>query len=143
MNTLLDTHMLLWFAWGDKRLIHSARSIIEDIDHTKYVSMASIWEMAIKLSLGKLKLAKTFEEFLIECIDDNGFEILPIKRAHSLKLVSMEFHHRDPLLRGFAGSSFGRKMRLPGLDIPGIKALKSLATRLRRIVLRTENADAS
>lgn len=116
MNTLLDTHMLLWFAWGDKRLSHSARSIIEDIDHTKYVSMASIWEMAIKLSLGKLKLAKTFEEFLIECIDDNGFEILPIKRAHSLKLVSMEFHHRDPFDRMIAAQSLTEGMPLLSVD---------------------------
>lgn len=99
MNLLLDTHTFLWFSWGDKQLSPQARSLIENDEHTKYVSMASIWEMAIKLNLGKLKLARPFEDFLTERIDGNGFEVLPIERAHSLQLVSMPLHHRDPFDR--------------------------------------------
>ena len=116
MNSLLVTHTLLWFAWGDKRLSHSVRSLIENIEYTKYVSMASVWEMAIKLNLGKLKLARPFEDFLIECIDENGFEVLPIKRAHSLKLVSMEFHHRDPFDRMLVAQSLTEEMSLLSVD---------------------------
>ena len=99
MNLLLDTHTFLWFAWGDKQLSHRTRSLIEDTGHTKYVSMASVWEMAIKLNLGKLKLTRPFEDFLIERVDDNGLEVLPIERTHTLQLVSMPLHHRDPFDR--------------------------------------------
>ncbi len=94
MNLLLDTHTFLWFAWGDSHLSKPVLTLIEDIEHTKYVIMASIWEMAIMLNLGKLKLTRSFEDFLIERIGDNGFEILFIKREDSLQLVEMPLHHR-------------------------------------------------
>ena len=64
MNMILDTHALIWFLSGDKNLSEKAKSAIEDQGSTKFVSIASIWEMAIKISLGKLKIPKGFEYFL-------------------------------------------------------------------------------
>jgi PIN domain nuclease of toxin-antitoxin system len=118
MRLLLDAHTFLWFAWGDKQLSNQARTFIESTEHTKYVSMASVWEMAIKLNLGKLKLARPFEEFLIERVDGNGFEILPIERAHTLQLVSMPLHHRDPFDRMLVAQSLTEEM--PILSVEGV-----------------------
>ncbi len=116
MNVLLDTHTFLWFAWGDKQLSHKARSLIESTEHTTYLSMASVWEMAIKLNLGKLKLTRPFEDFLIERVDDNGFEVLPIERTHSLQLVSMPLHHRDPFDRMLVAQSLAERMPILSVD---------------------------
>lgn len=117
MNLLLDTHTFLWFAWGDKQLSSPVRSLIENPEHSKYISMASIWEMAIKLNLGKLKLNRPFEDFLIERIDDNGFEILAIKRSHSLQLVEMPLHHRDPFDRLLIAQSLAETMPILSIDV--------------------------
>jgi PIN domain nuclease of toxin-antitoxin system len=57
MNLLLDTHSFLWFIMGSSRLSGNARALIEDDAHDKRLSTASLWEMAIKLSLGRLTIA--------------------------------------------------------------------------------------
>ena len=116
MNILLDTHTFLWFATGDKQLSGLVRSLIEDIEHTKYVSMASVWEMAIKLSLGKLELAIPFDDFLVEHLDDDGFSVLPIRRNHTLQLVSMPLHHRDPFDRMLIAQSITEVMPILSID---------------------------
>lgn len=62
MNLLLDTQAILWFLRSDARLTVEARTVIEDANNLKYVSVASGWEMAIKTALGKLKLPLPFQE---------------------------------------------------------------------------------
>ena len=64
MIVLMDTHSFLWFVNGSSRLSARARAIIEDPENDKLLSMASIWEMAIKISLGKLAIAQPFEQFI-------------------------------------------------------------------------------
>lgn len=64
MNILLDTHSLIWFLNGDKNLSDKAKSVIEDVSNTKIVSIASIWEIAIKISLDKFRFPKGFKHFL-------------------------------------------------------------------------------
>ena len=98
MQYLLDTHAFLWFINGDTQLSDKTRTIIENPIHDRYVSIASFWEMAIKLSLGKLKLEMSFRELYRE-IDKNGFNLLPITIAHTEKIVSLDLHHRDPFDR--------------------------------------------
>jgi PIN domain nuclease of toxin-antitoxin system len=60
MRLLLDTHAWLWFVLGDSALSATARSFIEDADNDKLVSAASLWEIAIKISLGKYKLSQPY-----------------------------------------------------------------------------------
>jgi PIN domain nuclease of toxin-antitoxin system len=98
MDFLLDTHTLIWFLNGDEKLSDKAKSIIEDPTNSKIVSIASIWEIAIKLSLDKFRFPKGFKYFL-DMVEDNGFELLPITFEHALELSTLEFIHRDPFDR--------------------------------------------
>ena len=94
---ILDTHTLIWFLNGDKQLSDVARATIEKEANDKYVSVASLWEMAIKISLNKLEFAG-FPQ-LANLIAENGFEILPITFEHTLKVAELEFIHSDPFDR--------------------------------------------
>jgi PIN domain nuclease of toxin-antitoxin system len=64
MKLLLDTHSFLWFIGGDERLSPTGRMLIEDVNNDVFLSVASLWEMAIKISLGRLRLAQPFETFI-------------------------------------------------------------------------------
>ena len=99
MTLLLDTHTFLWFNLGDQRLKASARALIEDPAHAKWVSPASYWEIAIKIRLGKYALPQPYEEFMAKAIDGNGFVILPVEPKHTAVLTTLPFHHRDPFDR--------------------------------------------
>jgi PIN domain nuclease of toxin-antitoxin system len=98
MDLLLDTHSLIWFLNGDEKLSDKAKSAIEDPTNSKIVSIASIWEIAIKISLDKFRFPKGFKHFL-DMVEDNGFEILPITFEHAIELSTLEFIHRDPFDR--------------------------------------------
>jgi PIN domain nuclease of toxin-antitoxin system len=98
MRLMLDTHTLIWFLNGDPKLSQKAKHAIENPDNLKIVSIASIWEIAIKLSLNKFKFSKGFKSFL-ELIDKNGFAVLPITFDHALTVSKLEFIHRDPFDR--------------------------------------------
>lgn len=85
MRVLLDTHAFLWFVAGHASLSAPARATIEDPENDVYVSIASVWEVAIKTSLGKLTVdAPSVGEFFEEQMEENGFAYLPIDPAHHL-----------------------------------------------------------
>jgi PIN domain nuclease of toxin-antitoxin system len=99
MKLLLDTHALLWFIGNDPQLSATARENIENPAHDKFVSAASLWEIAVKLSLEKLKLPRPFGEVFPQQLEVNGFELLPISCAQLNHLAALPFHHRDPFDR--------------------------------------------
>jgi PIN domain nuclease of toxin-antitoxin system len=99
MKLLLDTHALLWFIGNDPQLSAPARENIENPAHEKFVSAASLWEIAVKLNLEKLKLPRPFGEVFPQQLEVNGFELLPISCAQLNQLVALPFHHRDPFDR--------------------------------------------
>jgi PIN domain nuclease of toxin-antitoxin system len=99
MKLLLDTQALLWFVEGNAALSAAARAAIEDAANAKFVSHATAWEIAIKISLGKLKLAVPFEEFFPGVLLANGFEELALTFRHCQELLALPFHHRDPFDR--------------------------------------------
>ncbi len=99
MKLLLDTHTLLWFVLGDASLSATARQLIEDADNSKFVSPASYWELAIKISIGKYALHEPYETFTDRAILQNGFQIVPIEPHHTAALTNLPFHHRDPFDR--------------------------------------------
>ncbi len=98
MRHLLDTHTLIWFINGDKELSTKARDAIESESAINFVSTASLWEMAIKISLGRLNLLTPFEQIGQQIINNN-FQILPITFQETLILSSLPFYHRDPFDR--------------------------------------------
>jgi PIN domain nuclease of toxin-antitoxin system len=99
MNLLLDTHALLWFFWDDPQLSATAKALIEDPANRKLVSRASCWEIAIKVSIGKLNLGEPSGTFLPREVARNLFEILPITLDHATAVESLPLHHRDPFDR--------------------------------------------
>lgn len=99
MRFLLDTHSLLWFLSGDTSLSQRARRIIENPDDVILVSIASLWEIAIKHSLGKLKLAQPFNELFPHQLSINSISLLDIQLRHVARISNLEFHHRDPFDR--------------------------------------------
>ena len=82
MSLILDTHSFLWFIMGSPRLSENARALIEDDTHAKRLSTASLWEMAIKLSLGRLTLAEPFGVLIPQQLRVSGIEILNIEIPH-------------------------------------------------------------
>ena len=98
MQLLLDTHTFIWFISGDQALPQKALNAIKDTDNKCYISIASIWEIAIKTSLKKLELKSDFDN-IIDFLAANDIEILPINFQHLQKVITLEFHHRDPFDR--------------------------------------------
>lgn len=95
---LFDTNVLLWFLAGDKRLSPEARQSIENPFVKKYVSIASAWEVAIKISLGKLELEGGTEAFW-RIFTEGGFEGLPVSIEAVRIVQTLPFHHKDPFDR--------------------------------------------
>ena len=100
MRILLDTHTLIWFFAGDSQLSATARILIEDEDNNKLVSIASIWEMAIKESKGhRLNFSLPFEDYIKQKLSWEDFNLLNINLYHLNAIVTMPFHHKDPFDR--------------------------------------------
>jgi len=99
MRLLLDTQAFLWFIADDPRLSVTARAVIEDPTNERLFSIASVWEMAIKHSLGKLVVADPFNRFVANELAGNGVALLHISLEHATALASLPFHHRDPFDR--------------------------------------------
>lgn len=98
MKVLLDTHAAIWFLEGDDRLNKAARITIESPENQRFLSIASYWEIAIKSSIGKLKIAKPLHE-IYQAVTDNDIMILPIVPEHTLAVSNLPFHHKDPFDR--------------------------------------------
>lgn len=99
MNVLLDTHALLWFLNDDPQLVPAAKALIEDPGNRKLVSIASCWEIAIKVGLKKLDLGEPATTFLPRELSVNNLDLLAIDLAHVNFIETLPFHHRDPFDR--------------------------------------------
>ena len=98
MPLLLDTHTLLWFYSGDNQLPNHIKQEIENTNNQCFLSIASVWEITIKLGTGKLELDSSLNE-LFQFITRNQIEILPIEFNHLLRLEKLPNHHKDPFDR--------------------------------------------
>ena len=99
MRLLLDTHAFLWWVDDNRRLSRKARAAIASRQHACYLSLASVWEMAIKASMDRLSLPSGVDRFVSEQLAANEFEALPIDLRHSGEVARLPFHHRDPFDR--------------------------------------------
>jgi len=116
MRLLLDTHTFIWAATLDERLSSKARSSLLDSENELFLSTASIWEMAIKSSIGKLILQQPIEQIINEQIQINGLKILNIESAHALAVASLPWLHRDPFDRLLICQSRLEKLIILGRD---------------------------
>lgn len=115
MNLLLDTHALIWFINGDNQLPEKSINLIKNIDNKCFVSIVSIWEIAIKLSLGKLDLHGGFDE-ISRILRRYEIELLPITFAHIQTLMSLDYHHRDPFDRIIISQGFVENLSIVTKD---------------------------
>ena len=113
---LLDTHAFLWWVNDAPEMTAAARSTISDGNNECYLSLASCWEMSIKSSLGKLRLAKPIERFVSEQLTANGFTLLNIELRHTAKVEKLPFYHRDPFDRLLIAQAMTEKMTLITAD---------------------------
>jgi PIN domain nuclease of toxin-antitoxin system len=105
MRLLLDTHALLWW-WGEPELLSGrARALIAEPDHEVWVSVATAWEIATKVRLGKLEGAEAAVPHYAEWLHEDGFQSLPIAAAHAIKAGSLAADHRDPFDRMLAAQA--------------------------------------
>jgi PIN domain nuclease of toxin-antitoxin system len=115
MKILLDTHAFIWFLEGNDRLSEKARKNIESDANQIYISIASFWEMAVKVSLGKLDLAIAFDE-LYTLAMENDIEMLPIQFEHTQLVAQLPFHHKDPFDRMLIAQSLVEQMPILTID---------------------------
>jgi PIN domain nuclease of toxin-antitoxin system len=116
MKLLLDSHTVIWFVEGDPRLGSNARKLIEDSSNEKWMSLASVWEIAIKIHIGKLSLGIPLPNYLSMQVAANGIRLLPISLPHILQTLQLPLHHRDPFDRLLVAQSLIEAMPLVSVD---------------------------
>jgi PIN domain nuclease of toxin-antitoxin system len=115
MSTLLDTHAFIWFLNGDSEMSEKLKAIIADGSNKCYLSIASIWEIAIKISINKLRIKGEFNQ-ITEFLAENDIAILPINFGHILRLIQLPYHHRDPFDRIIAAQALTESMSVGTKD---------------------------
>jgi len=115
MKIILDTHTFLWFINDSPELSNSAAELIEsDVD--LWISIASLWEISIKVNLNKLDLPDEFDRFIPHQIAINGIEILPINLQHLIALTKLPLHHRDPFDRILIAQAIAENVPIISID---------------------------
>lgn len=109
MRLLLDTHVLVWCLSGDRKLPPATAELIRNPATDVYFSAVSIWEVAIKSVLGKLRADANV---MLKCLVDEGFKELPVTARHTVATVTLPMHHRDPFDRLLVAQSRLESLRL-------------------------------
>jgi PIN domain nuclease of toxin-antitoxin system len=99
MKILLDTHTFIWWSSAPERLSDKGIALCQDTDNALLLSVASVWEMQIKMQLGKLKLDLPLKELIASQQEKNNLQVLPVELGHVLELNNLPFHHNDPFDR--------------------------------------------
>lgn len=99
MKLVLDTHAFIWWDVAPQQLGSQARTACFNTENELVLSVASVWEMQIKVMLGKLTLRKPLRQLVTDQVQQNGLIILPINLEHTLRLDSLPPHHKDPFDR--------------------------------------------
>ena len=113
---LLDTHTFLWLATDDGRLSQTARELVIDPATQLFLSVGSIWEMAIKKGLGRIELAIPLSRLVEEQLKDLRTNLLEIRCEHALLVETLPFHHRDPFDRLLVAQAIEEKLSLLSAD---------------------------
>lgn len=116
MKLLLDTHALIWLISGDNRLGEQAKEAFLNSDNKLYFSKASLWEMTIKISLGKLVLSENWLAAIEKEMISNGIQWLEIEIDHCKILADLPFHHRDPFDRLLISQAISEAMNIISID---------------------------
>jgi len=118
MKYLLDTHVLLWIESNPEQLSQKVSSIIQDFDNTLFLSLATVWEVQIKVQIGKLKLQNPLSQVVRNQLQNNHVELLTIRLDHLFEMDNLPLHHRDPFDRLLIAQA-----RVEGLTLLSIDAI--------------------
>jgi PIN domain nuclease of toxin-antitoxin system len=116
MRLLLDTHTFLWFVENSPSLSTNALTYIKDVSNEVYVSIASIWELAIKISVGKLQIAQPLEVFVPSQLSLNKMSALQITLDAAALVATLPLHHRDPFDRLLIAQALTTQMPIVSKD---------------------------
>lgn len=116
MKVLLDTHALLWLITDDDRLSETARGIFLDPENILFFSAASLWEISIKQSFGKISLKSGWIQTIHHEMEANAIYWLPIEMSHCAEVTELPFHHRDPFDRMLIAQAIVEEMQLLSRD---------------------------
>ncbi|MBI3929224.1 MAG: type II toxin-antitoxin system VapC family toxin [Armatimonadetes bacterium] len=112
MRLLLDTHTLLWWLEDNPGLSDGARRAIGDYKNEVFLSVASVWEMAVKISLGRLTLSRPLPKLVGPELTASGITLLPVRAEHCFAVCKLSFHHRDPFDRMLVSQAIAESLRL-------------------------------
>jgi PIN domain nuclease of toxin-antitoxin system len=112
---LLDTHVLIWFMQGDTSLVDRVRRIIADDSNALYLSVVSLWEIVIKINIGKLKIDYEVEE-IYELLEQLKIEVISISSSDLAEYLNLPLHHRDPFDRLLIAQAINRSLILVSAD---------------------------
>ena len=113
---LADTHSFLWFITEDSRLSATAREAMSPGARQVWLSVASLWEIAIKVSIRRLPLPDPFDAFIRHQLEENAINLLPIAPAHTFEVSRLPFHHRDPFDRMIIAQAVREDLPIVGAD---------------------------
>jgi PIN domain nuclease of toxin-antitoxin system len=116
MRVLLDTHSFLWFITSDPKLSPAARQAIVTGGNQVLLSVASVWEIAIKVGIGRLPIPTPLDEFIPEQLRINRIELLAIQPEHTFEVARLPHHHRDPFDRLLIAQAIIEQLPIVGAD---------------------------
>lgn len=99
MRLLIDAHALIWVLDDPRRLPPASRAALEDAGNELFVGAGTIWELSIKVALGRLALSLPFADWMSQAIRDLGASVVPIRIEHATAQIGLPYHHRDPFDR--------------------------------------------
>jgi len=116
MKILIDTCSFLWFIEDNPKLSSLAKNLIEDEDNEIFLSIISVWEIAIKTSIGKLSITDTLSEFIETQVKVNDIKLLNINLEDTYLVSSLPFHHKDPFDRLIISQAITGKLPIISYD---------------------------
>jgi len=115
MGYMLDTHTLLWYVENNEKLSTIAKSTIENTDERIFISITSLWEIAIKINIGKLKISGSIDT-LVTYLENQDISLLPISPTHISSYIELPLYHRDPFDRMIIVQTMEEELILLGAD---------------------------
>ena len=116
MRVLIDTHVFIWWTSDTKKLSSRVYNLLTDSNNRAYLSIISIWEIQIKLSLGKLQMKRKLSELVDNEINGNRIELLPLSLSHIYALSHLPLYHRDPFDRILIAQSMDTNLPIVSID---------------------------
>ena len=115
MSYLLDTHALIWYFEDSPDIPENVKMIIDNNTTKKFISTASLWEIAIKMSIGKLTMGLRFDEVLTE-VENSDLLVLQVENKYLNKVFELPFLHKDPFDRLIIATALTENMTIITID---------------------------